>query len=252
MFSLTDKTCLVTGASSGLGAHFARVLSDSGARVVLAARRLERLESLAEEIRANGRDALPVVMDVTDPASVDAAFEAAEAEFGPIHVLVNNSGVSREGFFTDMSEADWRFVMDANLDGVWRVAKRAANGMKAAETVGSIINISSITALRTSQMIAAYAASKAAVDHLTRVMALEGARFGIRVNAIAPGYFKTDINSEFLDSEPGEKMRKRIPMRRFGAYENLSGPLLLLASEAGAYMTGETIVVDGGHTKMGL
>ncbi|MEO0715342.1 MAG: SDR family NAD(P)-dependent oxidoreductase [Pseudomonadota bacterium] len=147
MFSLTDKTCLVTGASSGLGAHFARVLSDSGARVVLAARRLERLESLAEEIRANGRDALPVVMDVTDPASVDAAFEAAEAEFGPIHVLVNNSGVSREGFFTDMSEADWRFVMDANLDGVWRVAKRAANGMKAAETVGSIINISSITAI---------------------------------------------------------------------------------------------------------
>lgn len=253
LFNLEGQTALVTGASGGLGENFARVLAKAGARVVLAARRVDRLQALAGEIEAAGGKALAVRMDVTDPGSVEAAFETVQAELGgPADIIVNNSGVSRDEWFTKMSEEDWRTVMDTNLDGVWRVAKAGANALTAAGKPGSIINIASITALRPSQTIGAYAASKAAVDHLTRVMALELARYKIRVNAIAPGYFKTDINDEFLDSELGEKMRKRVPMRRYGQYEELAGPLLLLASDAGSYMTGSTIVVDGGHVVSSL
>jgi NAD(P)-dependent dehydrogenase (short-subunit alcohol dehydrogenase family) len=187
-------------------------------------------------------------MDVTKPDSVDAAFASIQDKLGaPADIIINNSGISRDNWFTKMTEEDWRAVMNTNLDGVWRVAKAATNALTEAGRPGSIINIASITAKRPQPTIAAYAASKAAVDHLTRVMALETARFGVRVNALAPGYFKTDINDEFLDSEPGEKMRKRVPMRRFGNHEELGGALLLLASDAGSYMTGVTIPVDGGH-----
>ena len=248
LFELTGKTAMVTGASGGLGAAFARALAKAGAGVVLAARRLEKLEALAGEIESSGGKALAVEMDVTDPASVEAAFKTVQDKLGaPADIIVNNSGISRDNWFTQMTEEDWRAVMNTNLDGVWRVAKAGANALMEAGKPGSIINIASITALRPQHTIAAYAASKAAVDHLTRVMALESARYGIRVNAIAPGYFKTDINDEFLDSEAGDKMRKRVPMRRFGKHEELAGALLLLASDAGSYMTGSTIVVDGGH-----
>ena len=248
LFDLSGKTALVTGSSGGLGANFARILSKAGARVVLAARRLEKLEALASEIEAAGGEALAVQMDVTKPESVDAAFAKIQEELGgPADIIVNNSGISRDNWFTKMTEEDWRAVMNTNLDGVWRVAKAGTNALMTAEKPGSIINIASITAKRPQHTIAAYAASKAAVDHLTRVMALEAARYGIRVNALAPGYFKTDINDEFLDSDPGEKMRKRVPMRRFGQHEELAGALLLLASDAGSYMTGATIPVDGGH-----
>ena len=248
LFDVSGKTALVTGASGGLGAHFARVLAGAGAHVVLAARRLEKLQALADEIESAGGSALAVEMDVSDPASVEAAFGRIENTLGrPADILVNNSGISRDTWFHQMSEEDWRAVMDTNLDGVWRVAKAATSALIEAGKPGSIINIASITALRSQPTISAYAASKAAVNHLTHIMALETARYGIRVNAIAPGYFKTNINDEFLDSEPGDKMRKRVPMRRFGDYEELSGALLLLASEAGSYMTGSTIVVDGGH-----
>ena len=249
LFSLENRTALVTGASSGLGRHFAGVLAEAGAHVVLAARRVDRLELLAQEIESRGGKALPVAMDVTSEDSVIGAFaEIAEALGRPCDILVNNSGLSREGWFTDMSEDDWNTVIDTNLTGVWRVAKHSVNAMKAAKVSGSVINIASITALRPAHMIAAYASSKAAVDHLTRVMALETARFGIRVNAIAPGYFKTEINDTFLESEAGEKMLKRVAMRRFGDHDELTGALLLLASDAGSYMTGSTLVVDGGHT----
>ncbi|WP_084398433.1 SDR family NAD(P)-dependent oxidoreductase [Henriciella aquimarina] len=248
LFDLSGKTALVTGSSSGLGASFAKVLSKAGARVVLAARRLDRLEALAGEIEKEGGQAVAVQMDVTDPASVEAAFKTIDERCGgPADIIVNNSGIARDNWFVKMSEEDWRAVMDTNLDGVWRVAKHGANALMEAGKPGSIVNIASITAFRPSQTISAYAASKAAVNHLTHVMALEAARYGIRVNAIAPGYFKTDINDEFLDSELGEKMRKRVPMRRYGNYEELAGPLLLLASDAGSYMTGSTITVDGGH-----
>jgi len=249
LFNLNGKTALVTGASGGLGESFARVLSQAGARVVLAARRIEKLEALATEIKSQGGEALAVSMDVTDPASVESAFATVKEKFGgPADIIVNNSGISRDNWYTKITEEEWRAVMDTNVDGVWRVAKAASNALIEAGKPGSIINIASITALRPQYFISAYAASKAAVDHMTRVMALEGARYGIRVNAIAPGYYKTNINDEFLDSEAGDKMRKRIPMKRFGEHGELAGALLLLASDAGSYMTGSTIVVDGGHT----
>ena len=252
MFDLGGKRALVTGASSGLGAGFARALADAGAELVLAARRMEPLEALAAEIVAAGGKALAVSMDVTSADSVTRAFERIAETGGPADIVVNNSGVSREAWIADMDEADWDLVMDTNLKGVWRVAKAGAQALMAAGKSGSVINIASITARRSSQTIAAYAASKAAVEHLTRSMALEWARANIRVNAIAPGYFLTDINADFFDTAPGEAMVKRIPMRRLGQMDELSGPLLLLASEAGAYMTGATLVVDGGHLQSSL
>lgn len=253
MFDLTGKTALVTGASSGLGVQFARTLSKAGARVVLAARRLDRLEILAKEIEASGGVALPVAMDVTSEDSVSAAFLTIEEALGePCDILINNSGLSRDSWFTRTTEADWNLVLDTNLTGVWRVARFATNALIKAGKGGSIINISSITGLQPQPAISAYAASKAGVDHLTRCMALESARFNIRVNAIAPGYFETEINNEFLESAHGDDMKGRVAMRRFGEHKELSGPLLLLASDAGSYMTGTTVVVDGGHTLVPL
>ncbi|MEM7493824.1 MAG: glucose 1-dehydrogenase [Pseudomonadota bacterium] len=247
-FDLTGKIALVTGASSGLGRHFARTLAQSGASVVLAARRIDRLEALAAEITSAGGQALPVAMDVTYPDQVDAALETVIEHFGgPADIIVNNSGLSRENWFTQMEEADFDLVMDTNVKGVWLVARTFAAALVKAGKPGSMINIASVAGRRVGPTMAAYCASKAAVDHMTRAMAIEMARYGVRVNAIAPGYFKTEINDAFLDSEEGEKMRRRIPMRRFGQHDELSGPLLLLASEAGTFMTGSTIVVDGGH-----
>ena len=251
--SLSGHRALVTGASSGLGDHFAKTLAKRGATVILAARRLEKLQALQSLIEAEGGQAFAVSMDVTSPESVEAAFKAIENEYGePCDILVNNSGIGQESWFIDTTEEEWSNILDTNLTGVWRVAQHASKALIKAGKPGSIINIASITGVQPSQMISGYAASKAAVDHLTRNMAVELSRYGIRVNAIAPGYFKTAINDAYLDSEHGDRMRKRIAMRRFGKYEELEGPLLLLASEAGAYMTGATIVVDGGHTLLPL
>ena len=248
LFSLANRTALVTGASSGLGRHFAKVLADAGAAVVVAARRMDKLEEVAAEISKRGGSALPVEMDVTSDASVSGAFaEIKEALGRPCDIIINNSGMSREGWFREQSEEDWNAVIDTNLTGVWRVGKHGTNAMIDAGVKGSIVNIASITAHRPQMMTTAYCVSKAGVDHLTRHMALESARYGIRVNAISPGYYKTAINDEYLDSEAGEAMRKRIAFRRFGEYRELDGALLLLAAEAGSYMTGSTIVVDGGH-----
>lgn len=248
LFSLANRTALVTGASSGLGRHFAGVLAGAGATVVVAARRLDKLEEVAAEIEAKGGKALAVEMDVTNDGSIVAAFDSIREALGrPCDVVINNSGMSREGWYREQSEEDWNAVIDTNLTGVWRVGKHATNALINAKAKGSIVNIASITAHRTQYMTTAYCVSKAGVDHLTRHMALESARYGIRVNAISPGYYKTAINDEYLDSEAGEAMRKRIAFRRFGEYRELDGALLLLSSEAGSYMTGSTIVVDGGH-----
>jgi len=248
LFSLANRTALVTGASSGLGRHFAGVLAEAGATLVVAARRLDKLEEVAAEIEAKGGKALAVEMDVTDDGSIVAAFDSIREALGrPCDVVINNSGMSREGWYREQSEEDWNAVIDTNLTGVWRVGKHATNALINAKAKGSIVNIASITAHRTQYMTTAYCVSKAGVDHLTRHMALESARYGIRVNAISPGYYKTAINDEYLDSEAGEAMRKRIAFRRFGEYRELDGALLLLSSEAGSYMTGSTIVVDGGH-----
>lgn len=247
-FELTGRIALVTGASSGLGRHFAKVLSASGAKVVLAARRTDRLQALAAEITESGGEALAVAMDVTKADTIQAGLEATIERFGgPADIIVNNSGLSREDWFTHMAEDDFDLVMDTNTKGVWLVARTFAGALVKAGKPGSMINIASVAGKRVGYTMAAYCASKAACEHMTRAMAIEMARYGVRVNAIAPGYFETEINDTFLNSDEGDKMRKRIPMRRFGEHEELSGPLLLLASDAGSFMTGATIVVDGGH-----
>ena len=251
-FDLSGRKAIVTGASSGLGVQFAKTLAAAGADVALCARREDRLEALAAEIEASGGRAKAYRMDVTDTRSVDGAVSAITADGGPATIVINNSGLSRENWLTMMDEADWDLVMDTNLKGVWRVAKAAAREMMATETPGSIVNIASITAFRPAHLIGAYATSKAAVRHLTHSMALEWARAGIRVNAIAPGYFQTEINDHFLETDAAEKMKRRIPMKRFGELGELSGALLLLASDAGSYITGETITVDGGHVQASL
>jgi len=209
---------------------------------------MDRLEALAEEISKKGGRALPVEMDVTSDESISGAFaEIKEALGRPCDIIVSNSGMSRDTWFREQSEEDWNAVIDTNLSGVWRVGKHGSNAMIAAGVKGSIINIASITAHRPQMMTTAYCVSKAGVEHLTRQMALENARYGIRVNSIAPGYYKTDINDAYLESDAGEAMRKRIPMRRFGEYHELDGALLLLASDAGSFMTGSSLVVDGGQ-----
>jgi NAD(P)-dependent dehydrogenase (short-subunit alcohol dehydrogenase family) len=246
-FSLSGKTALVTGASSGLGRHFARVLADAGAKVAVAARRLDRLRQLESEIAASGGTAAAVELDVTDRASIGSALDAAETALGPITVLVNNAGVPSGSYFLKISDRDWRGVMDVNLDGVFRVGQEAARRMSARASGGSIINIASIAAFGVLKAIAPYAASKAAVVSLTKAMALELARDRIRVNALAPGYFVTELNDVFLVSEAGRRLLSRVPMERAGKLEELDGALLLLASDAGAFMTGSVITVDGGH-----
>jgi NAD(P)-dependent dehydrogenase (short-subunit alcohol dehydrogenase family) len=246
IFSLEGRIALVTGASSGLGRHFARVLSGAGARVAVAARRKDRLDELVAEIAADGGTAVAVPLDVTDPASVRAAFDAAEAALGPISVLINNAGVPSNTFFTKLTESDWRSVLDVNLDGVFRVGQEAAKRMAAAGKGGSIVNVSSVLGLGVLKAVAPYAASKAAVIQLTKAMALELARDRIRVNALAPGYVVTELNEEFLSSDGGRKLLSRIPFGRAADPSELDGALLLLASDAGSFITGTTLTVDGG------
>lgn len=254
LFSLTGKCALVTGASSGLGRHFARVLAQAGARVALAARRTDRLDKLAAEINAAGATALPVSLDVTNPQSVTAAFDAAEAALGKIDILVNNAGVTSVSWFTQTTDVEWRAVLDVNLDGAFRVGREAAKRMAKRNKStpgsgsGSIINIASVLGLGVLKTVAPYATSKAALIHLTKAMALELARDGIRVNALAPGYVETELNADYLASEGGKRMIARVPLGRVGQVDDLDGALLLLASDAGRYMTGSVIVIDGGQT----
>ncbi len=246
-FSLAGETALVTGASSGLGEHFALTLARAGAQVAIAARRVDRLEALAARIKSAGGTAHAVALDVTEPASVKACFEAAESVLGPIGIVINNAGITDPAFITRMSEQQWRSVMDVNLDGVFRVGQEAARRMVAGGKGGSIVNIASIVGLGAIKTLGAYAASKAAVLALTRTMALELARDNVRVNALAPGYIATELNDSFWDTDAGKRMIAHVPMRRLGRVGELDGPLLLLASKAGSFMTGSTIVVDGGH-----
>lgn len=241
---LKGKSALVTGASSGLGLHFARLLAAHGAAVTLAARRVEVLESECSAIEAAGGTARAVALDVTDTESVVAAM-IAEAE--TFDIVVNNAGISLPVPLIDMREADWDSQIDTNLKGVFLVAQAAARHMREAGKGGSIVNIASILGLRVAGAVSAYSASKAAVIQLTKSMALEWARHSIRVNALCPGYIETDLNRDFFASEAGEALIRRIPQRRLGQLDDLDGPLLLLCSDAGRYMTGSVVAVDGGH-----
>ena len=249
LFDLTDEVAMVTGASSGLGWRFAKVLAGQGARVVLAARRTDRLEKLKEQIEADGGKALCVTLDVADKKSITEAFDAAQAAFGPVTIQVNNAGMAVQKRAVDMEADDWRSLMDVNLDGVWWCSQEAAKQMIAAEKPGCIINTSSILSFRAMPTLAAYSIAKAAVSQMTKSLAVELARNNIRVNAIAPGYIRTQINEQALASLVGDALKKDIPQRRFGEPGDLDGTLLLLASEkAGGFITGEVVVVDGGHS----
>lgn len=247
LFRMDGKRVLVTGASSGLGLHFAGVLARAGAAVVLAARRRERVVGAAAEMNASGGQALAVELDVTSAASVRACFDEITATGGVPDVVVNNAGVTVTKPLLQQDEADWDQVMDTNLKGAWLVATEAARRLLAANQPGCVVNVGSILGERVAGGVAPYAISKAGLIQATRAMALELARHRIRVNALLPGYIATDLNREFLQGEAGEKLRSRIPSRRFGEPGDLDGPLLLLASDAGAAMSGATLAVDHGH-----
>ena len=246
--SLAGKVAVVTGASSGLGRHFAKTLAGQGVKVAAAARRIDELARLCEEIAEVDGRAIPVGLDVTDAKSVHDCLAHAETELGPIAILVNNAGLASTASTLDVEEEEWDRVVDTNLKGVWLMAQAAARLMADHGHGGAIINIASVLGLTGSGKVAPYCASKAAVVNLTRAMAADLARHNIRVNALAPGYFETDINRDFLRSEAGKAICERIPQRRFGKLDDLDGALLLLASEASHYMTGSIITVDGGQS----
>jgi len=245
---LSGRVALVTGASSGLGRHFALTLARAGASVAIAARRSEKLEALSEELSVEGGRGLPLRMDVTDRSAIEAAFAHAQTELGTPTIIVNNAGVTIDAPSLEQSEADWDRVVDTDLKGAWMVACEAARRLIEAEKGGSIINIASILGLRGSARLAAYGAAKAGLVNLTSTLAAEWARHDIRVNALCPGYIVTDLNRDFLEGPGGEKLKKRVPQRRFGHVQDLDGPLLLLASDASRWMTGSALVVDGGHS----
>lgn len=244
-FSLRNRVALVTGASGVLGGYFAQVLSAAGASVALAARRVDKLAAAAAALPA---PAIAVALDVTDEAAIERTLDAVEARFGLCDLLINNAGIAVTKPYLEQDAASWDAVHDVNLRGAHLMGRAFARRLAAAKRGGCIVNIASILGIRTIPGVASYTAAKAGLLHLTRQMAVELARHDIRVNALAPGYVATDINADFFATEAGAAMIKRIPQRRLGQVEDLAGPLLLLASDAGRHMTGSVLVVDGGHS----
>lgn len=247
LFDLSGQVALVTGASSGLGARFAQVLAANGARVALVARRAGRLDELCRRIEASGGRATAIEADVCDRAAMTRAFDQAEKVFGTVTILVNNAGIAHSGRALDLSEEEWRRVLATNLDAVFFWAQEAARRMIAAGKQGAIVNIASVLGFGVSKGVIAYTAAKAGVVQITKALALELAFKGVRVNAIAPGWFMTEINEAYLKSDEGKAKTREIPVGRFGQDGDLDGALLLLVSNAGAYIAGATIVVDGGQ-----
>jgi NAD(P)-dependent dehydrogenase (short-subunit alcohol dehydrogenase family) len=246
-FDVQGKVAFVTGASSGLGRRFAEILSRHGAKVALAARRVDALQTLGKEIESVGGTAFVTRLDVSDEQSIRQAVASAEQALGPIDILVNNSGTSIVKPALEQTAEDWDAVMNVNLRGVFLMAREVAIRMRDAKRGGSIINIASILGTRQAGFVLPYAVSKAGVVQFTKTLALEIARYNIRVNAIAPGYIETDINRQFFATDAGAAMVKRIPQRHVGKESDLDGALLLLASDASQFMTGSVVTVDGGH-----
>ena len=251
---LSGRVALVTGASSGLGAQFARTLARAGAAVVLASRRTERLQDLRVSIEAEGGDAHVVALDVTDMASIGAAVAHAETEVGPIDILVNNSGVSTTQRLQDVTEADYDFIMGTNVRGSFFVAQEVAKRMLARAkgaapgtwVGGRIINIASMAGLKVLPQIGVYCMSKAAVVHMTKAMAVEWGRFGINVNAICPGYIDTEINHRHWETEAGQKLVAMLPRKRVGQPADLDAVLMMLASNESHFVNGAVIAADDG------
>jgi len=252
IFSVEGKHILITGASSGLGAHMATMLAARGARISAAARRVDRLQALVEGIHDGGGEAEAIAMNVVEQTAVEAGFAQARSRFGAVDVVINNAGTAARSPAEDTPAEEWLRVIDANLNGAWYVAQCAGRQMIESGNGGSIINMASIMAYRHRQGLAAYCSSKAAVNHLTRVLALEWAPHGIRVNAIAPGYIYSEMTDALLASERGQTMIANTPMQRAGTPQELDGSVLLLASGASSYINGATIVVDGGHLQTSL
>jgi NAD(P)-dependent dehydrogenase (short-subunit alcohol dehydrogenase family) len=246
-FRLDGRIAFVTGASSGIGATLARALAAAGARVALVARRLDRIESLAERIEGEGGSALPVSLDVTDRAAIPGAFDAVERRFGVVDVVINNAGMAEPALFLKTDAAALERTMSTNFTAPWHIAAEAARRLIAAGRPGSIINVASVLALGTAPGYAAYSASKGALVQLTRSMALEFVRHRIRVNALAPGWFVSEMNEAFFASEKGKAYVQRMPPGRTGELHELVGPTLLLASDAGSYVNGVVLPVDGAH-----
>ncbi len=246
-FDLGGQVALVTGASSGIGRHLALLLAAAGAKVALAARRIDRLAEAAREIESEGGRAVPIALDVTRSDDAAAAIAAAEQALGPLTLLVNNAGVVVSKPVLEHTEEEWDYVVDTNLKGAWLMAREFARHLIDRQRPGRIVNIASVLGTRTIARVPSYCAAKAGLIHLTHVLAMELARHGILVNALAPGYVETDFNRDFLASEAGKKLAARVPLRRVGQPDDLDGAMLLLASPAGAYITGAVIAVDGGH-----
>lgn len=247
LFNLRGKTALITGASSGIGLHVARLYASAGAAVALAARRVDRIEAAARELRDAGHSACAVPMDLLDDDSIGAAMDAAESQLGkPLNLLFNNAGVLYAARFVDQDMAEVDKVFDTNLRGNFRVAQEAARRMSQHRD-GVIINVASTAAFGTGAQLSSYCASKAGLAHMSRIMALELAPRGIRVNALCPGNFETDMADTFRDKGFDQNLIARTPLRRFGQLPDLDGAALLLASDAGRYMTGVALPVDGGQ-----
>jgi 3-oxoacyl-[acyl-carrier protein] reductase len=247
LFDLSGRVALVTGASSGLGLRFAEVLAANGAAVALVARRKDRIVALQEKIVAAGGQALAIEADVLDAAAMRRAYDATEAAFGTVTILVNNAGVAHSTRAVELPEEEWRRVIATNLDAVFLWSQGAARRMLAAGKPGAIVNIASVLGFGASKGVIAYATAKAGVVQMTKALGLELAFKGVRVNAIAPGWFVTEINRDYLASEEGKKLTRDIPVGRFGRDGDFDGALLLLASDAGRFIAGATIVVDGGQ-----
>ncbi|MEM7212893.1 MAG: SDR family oxidoreductase [Pseudomonadota bacterium] len=241
--SVAGMKILVTGASSGIGAHVAAFLAGAGATVVAAARRMDNLKMLGENVDGH---IIPVELDVGDPESVKTCVSKAADAMGGLNGLFNNAGIAWGGHALKMSEEDWTRVIDINVNGVFRVATACAPVM-AESGGGAILNTASVLSFRPGEKVAAYATSKAAVTHLTKSLALEWAKMGVRVNAIAPGYFPTEMTNPFLATEKGQELTQNVPMGRFGVLHELDGPVELLLGSRGSFITGATLPVDGGH-----